>query len=124
MALSIIPATTGVAFLLQKGDQLKIVDVEGGQTGDLMAYRCGVDDDPLCNGRTFDYGRKVAADTTEYLSVEHTRRMLSRLFPRAGDRLYSNRRNGHGRPRPRQNAAQVKHLDPVERSRRYSKLSF
>ncbi len=29
---------------------------------------------------------------TEYLSVEHTRRMLSRLFPKEGDALYSNRR--------------------------------
>jgi uncharacterized protein len=33
-----------------------------------------------------------AADVTEYLSVEHTRRMLSRLFPKEGDALYSNRR--------------------------------
>jgi uncharacterized protein len=33
-----------------------------------------------------------AADVTEYLSVEHTRRMLGRLFPKEGDTLYSNRR--------------------------------
>jgi uncharacterized protein len=35
----------------------------------------------------------AAADTSEYLSVEHTRRMLGRLFPREGDQLFSNRRN-------------------------------
>ena len=34
------------------------------------------------------------SDVSEYLSVEHTRRMLSRLYPRAGDILYSNRRLG------------------------------
>jgi len=34
----------------------------------------------------------TTADPSEYLSVEHTRRMLFALFPRAGDRLYSNRR--------------------------------
>ncbi len=33
------------------------------------------------------------ADLTEYLSVEHTRRMLGRLYPREGDVLYSNRRS-------------------------------
>jgi uncharacterized protein len=32
-------------------------------------------------------------DPSEYLSVEHTRRMLGRLFPRQGDDLFSNRRN-------------------------------
>jgi uncharacterized protein len=31
-------------------------------------------------------------DPSEYLSVEHTRRMLFALFPRVGDTLYSNRR--------------------------------
>jgi uncharacterized protein YcgI (DUF1989 family) len=34
-----------------------------------------------------------AVDTSEYLSVEHTRRMLGRLFPKEGDQLFSNRRN-------------------------------
>ena len=31
-------------------------------------------------------------DITEYLSVRHTRRMLFNLFPREGDKLFSNRR--------------------------------
>ena len=35
----------------------------------------------------------AADDTTEYLSVEHTRRMLGCLFPKQGDGFYSNRRN-------------------------------
>ena len=35
----------------------------------------------------------AADDTTEYLSVEHTRRTLGCLFPKEGDGLYSNRRN-------------------------------
>ena len=35
----------------------------------------------------------AADDGTEYVSVEHTRRMLGHLFPREGDQLYSNRRN-------------------------------
>jgi uncharacterized protein YcgI (DUF1989 family) len=34
----------------------------------------------------------AAADTSEVLSVEHTRRMLFNLFPKQGDALYSNRR--------------------------------
>jgi hypothetical protein len=35
----------------------------------------------------------AGADTSEYLSVEHTRRMLYNLFPKQGDILYSNRRS-------------------------------
>lgn len=61
------------AFRLAKGHAVNLVNTHGTQTVDMWALR---DRDP-----------------SEYLSVEHTRRMLFKLFPAAGDMLYSNRRN-------------------------------
>jgi uncharacterized protein YcgI (DUF1989 family) len=61
------------AVALSAGQAVKIVNTHGTQTVDTWCL--------------------AAPDTTEYLSVEHTRRMLSHLFPKEGDSLYSNRRN-------------------------------
>jgi hypothetical protein len=58
---------------LAKGEAVKLVNTFGSQVVDTWALARG--------------------DTSEYLSVEHTRRMLFNLFPRQGDVLYSNRRS-------------------------------
>lgn len=63
----------GKAFPLQQGQALKIVNTFGSQTVDCWAL--------------------ALPDSSEYLSVEHTRRMLWNLFPKQGDRLFSNRRS-------------------------------
>ena len=63
----------GKAIVLERGRRLTIVNTSGSQVVDTWALH--------------------ARDTSEYLSVEHTRRMLGALFPKAGDTLYSNRRN-------------------------------
>ena len=68
-----IAPRTGVAVRLAKGDELVVIDPEGGQVSDLLAV---ASDDPgelLSNGRTFDY--------------EETLRLSE------GGRLWSNRSN-------------------------------
>ena len=67
-----IPARSGKALALEKGRAVKLVNTKGSQVVDTWALN--------------------RLDTSEYLSVEHTRRMLYRLFPEKGDMLYSNRR--------------------------------
>ena len=67
-----VAAGSGTAIRLAKGEAIKIVNTFGNQVVDTWALNM--------------------ADTTEFLSVEHTRRMLFNLFPREGDVLYSNRR--------------------------------
>lgn len=71
--LSAIPGGKSAAIALTAGEAVKLVNTHGTQTVDTWCL--------------------AAPDTTQYLSVEHTRRMLSRLFPKEGDPLYSNRRN-------------------------------
>jgi uncharacterized protein len=73
MTQLVIEGGKAKAFRLAKGHAVKLVNTHGSQTVDAWALR---DRDP-----------------SEYLSVEHTRRMLFKLFPAAGDLLYSNRRN-------------------------------
>jgi uncharacterized protein YcgI (DUF1989 family) len=68
-----IPGGYSAAVLLKAGQAVRLINTNGTQTVDTWAL--------------------AAADTSEYLSVEHTRRMLWRLFPGEGDSLYSNRRN-------------------------------
>ena len=70
--LTEIHARSGAAVELAAGEAIRLVNSFGNQVVDTWAL----------NRR----------DITEYLSVEHTRRMLFNLFPRQGDRLFSNRR--------------------------------
>jgi uncharacterized protein len=70
--VSEIPGGAGAAVRLGKGQAVTLVNTHGSQVVDTWCLS--------------------ASDLTEYLSVEHTRRMLFRLFPGEGDQLYSNRR--------------------------------
>jgi uncharacterized protein YcgI (DUF1989 family) len=70
--LTEIAGGSGGAVVLTAGEAIRLVNSFGTQVVDTWAL----------NRR----------DITEYLSVEHTRRMLFNLFPRQGDKLFSNRR--------------------------------
>ena len=72
MATIQIPAGTARAVTVRTGQTLRIVNVEGKQVADFIAYNAG--------------------DLTESLSTIHTLVSLGRLFPTTGDRLRSNRR--------------------------------
>ena len=67
-----IPAGTARAVALKAGQSLRIINVEGRQVADFMAFN--------------------AADLDEALSTLHTLVSLKRLFPTAGDQLRTNRR--------------------------------
>lgn len=68
-----IPPRSGTAFLLDKGQSLTVIDPQGEQVADLLAYRRDDVGEALSSGRTLDYAAKI------YLT--------------AGDKLYSNRSN-------------------------------
>jgi uncharacterized protein YcgI (DUF1989 family) len=67
-----VPAGEGRAVLLGEGLCFRVVDVAGGQVGDLFAF--------------------TAADPGEFASASHTRVAIGKLFPRAGDPVLTNRR--------------------------------
>lgn len=68
-----IPPRSGCAFVLQRGQTLKIIDPRGQQVSDLLAFSAADIREVVSNGRTFDY--------------EETLRLTT------GNRLWSNRSN-------------------------------
>jgi uncharacterized protein YcgI (DUF1989 family) len=68
---TVVPAGHGRAFRLRAQQRLRIRTIQGGQVVDTWALLPG---------------------SGEWLSMEHTRGILSRVAPRAGDELFSNRR--------------------------------
>ena len=72
MNLETIPAGHGVAIELSFGSDIIVINTYGTQVLDTWAFNLG--------------------DPSEYMSMEHTRSRLSRLSPKIGDSLFSNRR--------------------------------
>ena len=68
-----IPPRTGVAFTLDKGRTLTVIDPRGEQVADLLAFNRDDVGEVISGGRTLDYASKI------YLTT--------------GDPLYSNRSN-------------------------------
>lgn len=68
-----IEPRSGVAFTLNRGQRLTVIDPQGEQVADLVAFVRGDVDEVISSGRTIDYA--------------------SRLFLTTGDPIYSNRSN-------------------------------
>ncbi|MEW6640592.1 MAG: urea carboxylase-associated family protein [Pseudomonadota bacterium] len=68
----LIPARQGVAARLAKGQSVTVLNTHGKQVVDTWAFN--------------------AADTGEFMSMEHSRAALLRLIPRVGDTLVTNHR--------------------------------
>lgn len=71
--IEVIAPRSGVAFELKRGDRLKVIDPEGQQVADLVAFSRVDTGEAISSGRSIDYAGK--------------------LFFGVGDRIYSNRSN-------------------------------
>jgi uncharacterized protein YcgI (DUF1989 family) len=69
---TVVPAGEGRAVRVAAGRRVRVVDLEGGQVGDLFAF--------------------AADDPRERLSAAHTRSVTSRLFPEVGEPFVTDRR--------------------------------
>lgn len=68
-----IAPQSGTSFLLKKGQRLKVIDPEGQQVADLLAFNAWDKREAISSGRSLDYA--------------------SKLFLTTGDDIYSNRSN-------------------------------
>jgi len=86
----LIPAAGGLGLRLRRGEQLRIIDPQGGQSGDLVAFS---EDgrQRLSNGRTFDYGGKIYLSSGDVLWSDRSEAMLTIVADDVGrhDFLYS-----------------------------------
>jgi uncharacterized protein len=90
MERRIIPAAGGVGLRLARGERLRVIDIEGGQSGDVFA--CSADGrERLSNGRTFDYQGKVYLTTGDVLWSDRSNPMLTIVADDVGrhDFLYA-----------------------------------
>lgn len=71
-----IPPQRGKAFKLQSGKQLKVIDVEGGQVADLLAFNEQDPAEMLSTGATIDYNASIRLQQGDYLFSNHYNRML------------------------------------------------
>src|SRR3569833_520365 len=85
-----VPAAGGVGLTLKQGEQLRIINTEGGQSGDLMAFSLD-GSDALSNGRSFDYCGKIYLSVGDVLWSSRSQRMLTILEDDTGrhDFLYA-----------------------------------
>ena len=72
MSRLLVPPGEGRGLEVAAGTTFRVVDIEGGQVGDLFAF--------------------TAADVHEYASAAHTRPSNGRLFPRPGQTVLTNLR--------------------------------
>lgn len=68
----VVPAGAGRAVWVRRGERVRVIDVEGGQVGDVFAF--------------------AADDPGEHLSASHTRTSTGRLFPLIGEQFVTTRR--------------------------------
>lgn len=71
-----IPPRSGVAFELQSGEELIVIDPDGGQVSDLVAFSLADMREVLSNGRTFDYEETTRLTTGNNLWSNRSSRML------------------------------------------------
>lgn len=71
MTIFVIPPQSGVGFKIKAGQTLAVIDPEGEQVSDFVAYNADDTREVISSGRSIDYA--------------------SRLFLTTGDILYSNR---------------------------------
>ena len=86
----LISAAGGIGLHLARGECPRIIDVEGGQTGDLMAFSAD-GRERLSNGRSFDYNGKIYLSTGDVLWSDRSSPMLTIMEDDVGrhDFLYS-----------------------------------
>lgn len=86
----LVAAGTGSAIRLQRGAHLRVIDPEGGQSGDLLATSQD-GRQRLSNGRTFDYGGKIYVSTGDVLWSDLSNPMMTIVADEVGrhDFLYS-----------------------------------
>jgi uncharacterized protein YcgI (DUF1989 family) len=71
--MNTIQPRSGTAFILRKGERLKVIDIQGEQVSDFICFNLNDTKEYLSSGRTIDYADKI--------------------FLTTGDMFYSNRSN-------------------------------
>jgi hypothetical protein len=72
-----IKPQTGVAFTVQKGHVIRVIDVDGQQVADLVCFARQNPEEYLSSGRSIDYNEKLFLSTGDVLYSNRSNPMLS-----------------------------------------------
>ncbi|MGN6094341.1 MAG: DUF1989 domain-containing protein [Luteibacter jiangsuensis] len=72
-----IPPQSGTAFTLKAGQRLTVIDPEGQQVSDLVAFNAEDTNEWLSSGRTLDYASKFLLTTGDILYSNRSSPMLT-----------------------------------------------
>jgi uncharacterized protein YcgI (DUF1989 family) len=72
-----IEPQSGVAFALERGRMLRVIDPQGEQVSDLIAFARGDSREWLSSGRTIDYANTIYLTTGHVLYSNRSRPMLT-----------------------------------------------
>ena len=73
---NVIEPRSGVAFKLAKGKSLQVIDLDGCQVSDLLAFNARDVGEVISNGRTFDYEETLKLTTGNTLWSNRSNPML------------------------------------------------
>lgn len=88
---TVIAPRSGAAWRLAAGQRLRIIDLEGSQSGDLFAVAADDVEDGQSSGRTFDMGGTIRLSTGSLLYSRRSRPLLRIIEDEVGvhDMLYA-----------------------------------
>jgi uncharacterized protein YcgI (DUF1989 family) len=72
-----IPPRSGTAFTLSYAERLTVIDPEGSQVADLLAFARDDVREVISNGRTLDYGETIRLATGNRLWSNRSRMLLT-----------------------------------------------
>lgn len=86
----VIDAAGGVGVRLAKGQRLRVIDTEGGQTGDVMAFAAD-GSERFSSGRTADYTGRIYISTGDALWSDRSNPLMTNVEDDVGrhDMLYA-----------------------------------
>lgn len=72
-----LPPRSGTAFRLPAGATLTVIDPEGSQVADLLAFNAEDVEEVVSSGRTLDYAESIRLTTGNVLFSNRSRKMLT-----------------------------------------------
>jgi uncharacterized protein YcgI (DUF1989 family) len=72
-----IPPRSGTAFVLRKGQTLRVIDPTGEQVADLLAFSHADTREAISSGRSLDYAGRIFLSTGDAIYSNRSRPMLS-----------------------------------------------